>query len=150
MGTNIFHSCFSISILVLVDSVLQLIECTIVILPRSRNSWTLLSIALNLYKNEVIEVREMKKLKLPIQLPMTERAFLQMLNGLIILVVGFIIVLILTTPTGWVWVLLDHIIKVWRSWWFFDYIFPLIPPILQKVMFTIVIPNMLFWGGGVF
>lgn len=42
------------------------------------------------------------KIKLPIQLPMTEKAFLQWVNGLIILVVGFIIVLILTTPTGWV------------------------------------------------
>ena len=104
---------------------LLIIRCTMAILPRSRNNWTLLSLVLNLYKNEVIKVRKMKKIKLPIQLPMTEKAFFQWIYGLIILVVGFIIVMVLTTPTGWVWVLLNHIIKVWRSLMVFWLYFPI-------------------------
>lgn len=46
---------------------------------------------------------------------------------------------------------MDHIIKVGGVKWFFDYIFPLASPILQKsdVYHSLVIPNML-WGGDEF
>lgn len=77
---------------------LLITRCTIAILPRSRNNWTLLSIVLNLYKNEVIEVSQMKKIKLPI----TERAFFQWIMFIIFTIVLFIVTFALQPQTyGW-------------------------------------------------